>query len=368
MKDYPLMAAIMISFIVTVAFLLALRPVAVSVGLVDRPGGRKLHVGDVPIIGGIAMFIGIIGGFVVLGAANSVTFGLAFAFFLLVAIGALDDKYAVAAFVRVLVQIAAVLIMTFGTQLYLQSIGDPFGLGAIHLGPFALAATLIIALTVINAYNLVDGVDGLAGALALIALIAVSVVGGMSAISTSIALIVAGSTVGFLLFNFPVAANRPVRTFMGDAGSTLLGFTVFWATLAVSQGEEAAISPVVGLWFASIPVYDSLTCIVRRVMAGKSPFKPGRDHFHHTLLRGGFRVRQKLGILGGLQALYACFAVVSHKFGMPDFALFGIWCGLGLTQRLVIRAVSRRHRLYMIRKLRAGELGPYRTARVRAPR
>ena len=297
MKYQPLLAAIVISFVVTVAFLVALRPLAISVGLVDRPGGRKRHVGNVPIIGGIAMFIGIIAGLVVFGVANNVTISLAFAYFLLVVIGALDDKFGVAASVRVLVQVAAVLILAYGTKWYLQSIGDPFGQGTIDLGPFALVGTLVVALTVINAYNLVDGVDGLAGILALVALMAVSIAGGFAATSTAIALIVAGSTIGFLLFNFPVVINRSVRTFMGDAGSTMLGFTIFWVTLGVSQGEAAIISPVVGLWFASIPVYDSLTCFVRRLMAGKSPFKPGRDHFHHELKRGGFGVRQMLAIL-----------------------------------------------------------------------
>ncbi len=365
MKDHSLISAIVISFVVTVAFLIALRPLAINIGLVDRPGGRKLHVGNVPIIGGIAMFVGVFAGLVVFGMANNVTISLAFAYFLLVVIGAIDDKYAVAASVRVLVQIAAVLILTFGSKLYLYSIGDPFGIGPIDLGLFALAGTLVVALTVINAYNLVDGVDGLAGILALIALSAVSVVGGVTASSTAIALIVAGSTIGFLLFNFPVIVNRPIRTFMGDAGSTMLGFTIFWVTLGVSQGEAAIISPVVGLWFASIPVYDSLTCFVRRLMAGKSPFTPGRDHFHHELHRGGFGVRQKLAILGGLQAFYASVAVTAHFLGAPDFLLFGAWSFLGLTQRWVIRTVSKRHRLYVLKCLREGSLSPYYARRAR---
>ena len=368
MSEFPVIPASAVAFAITVAFMIALRPVAASINLVDRPAGRKRHVGDVPIIGGLAMFIGVLSGLAVFGIVNSVSIGLVFSFFLLVAIGAVDDKYSIPALIRVLVQVASVLIMTYGSKLALTSLGNPFGFGEILLGPLTLIGTLVVAVTVINAYNLVDGVDGLAAILALIALFAVAIVGGAGVISTFVALVVAASVFGFLIFNFPVIANRPIRSFMGDAGSTLLGFTVFWVTLSVSQGSEAIISPVFGLWFASIPVYDSLTCFVRRLKAGKSPFEPGRDHFHHTLHRGGLGVRQVLAILAGIQAAYAIIAIIAHFAGVPDVVMFAAWCGLGLSQRWVIRAIAKRHRLYLFRLLRAGELGPYRTARARSLR
>ncbi len=368
MSELHILPASAIAFAVTAAFMVALRPVAMSIGLVDRPGGRKLHIGNIPIIGGLAMFLGIVAGLVAIGVVSRASVSLVFSLFLLVMIGAFDDRYSVSALVRVVVQIAAILIMAYGSESFLFSIGDPFGVGEIHLGPLTLASTIIVALTVINAYNLVDGVDGLAGMLAVIALIAVAVVGGFSAISTYVALIVASSIGAFLLFNFPVIANRAVRSFMGDAGSTLLGFTIFWVTLSISQGESAIISPVIGLWFAAIPVFDSLTCFVMRLIAGKSPFQPGRDHFHHTLKRGGFGVRQTLGILSGLQMFYAILAIVAHYLGVFDVALFVTWSLLGLTQRWVIKSISLRHRLYLFRQLRAGGLGPYRQARARALR
>jgi UDP-GlcNAc:undecaprenyl-phosphate GlcNAc-1-phosphate transferase len=366
MSDYPIFPASVVAFAITIAFMIALRPFAKSVGLVDRPGGRKYHVGDVPIIGGLAMFTGVLAGLAVVGIGEINSLGIVFSFLLLVLIGAIDDKYGVSAMVRVLVQTAAILIITFGSGLTLASIGDPFGTGEILLGPFALLGTLLVGLTVMNSYNLVDGVDGLAGILALIVLIAVAVVGDVNASSTVISVIVAATIFGFLIFNFPVVANRSVRSFMGDAGSILLGFTVFWATLGVSQGENATISPVVGLWFAAMPVFDCLTCFVKRLRAGQSPFRPGRDHFHHTLHRGGFAVREKLAILAGLQVIYATCAILAHTTGVADVYLFGTWCIVGLSQHWMIRAVSLRHRLYIFRMLRAGKLGPYRAARARA--
>jgi UDP-GlcNAc:undecaprenyl-phosphate GlcNAc-1-phosphate transferase len=179
-----------------------------------------------------------------------------------------------------------------------------------------------------------------------VALISVAVVGGIDHPSAAIALTAAASIVAFLIFNFPTTLNRNVRSFMGDAGSTLLGFTIVWVTLGVSQGAGAVISPVHCLWFAAIPIFDSLTCFVRRVLKGKSPFAPGRDHFHHTLLRAGFGVRQKLSILTGLQALYAIIGILGHFAGVADYYMFAAWSVLGITQYRIIRILARSYRVY----------------------
>ncbi len=329
-----------IALVVTIVFLIALRPLAKSVGLVDRPGGRKDHIGDVPIIGGIAMFIGVFAGLALMQGATVLIATLLLASFLLVVIGVLDDKYALSAGVRIAIQVAVVLIMFYGSGFGLTDIGDPFGMGIVSLGPFALIFTTIVSLTVINAYNLIDGADGLAGSLALVALLAIALVGGYSDPSTAIALTVSASVIGFLVFNFPLTWNRPVRTFMGDAGSTFLGFTILWVVLGASQGADRLVSPVVGLWFASVPIYDCLTCFVKRVWAGKSPFKPGRDHFHHVLNRGAPQARRTIVILTALQIVYAGIGLVGHYAGAPDALMFAGWSILGLTQFAIIRRLA----------------------------
>ena len=175
---------------------------------------------------------------------------------------------------------------------------------------------------------------------------------GFGSVHGAIALTASATVVGYLLFNFPLSWNRSMRSFMGDAGSTLLGFTVVWVALGISQGSERLISPVHCLWFASIPIYDCLTCFVRRSRAGKSPFTPGRDHFHHTLLRGGLKARQTLALLTGLQGLYACIGLLGHFAGVPDAAMFAGWSVLGLTQRFVIKTVARHWRGSRIRRRR----------------
>jgi UDP-GlcNAc:undecaprenyl-phosphate GlcNAc-1-phosphate transferase len=356
MSPSAVFPAIAVALIVTIAFMFALRPLAKRVGLVDRPGGRKLHTGDIPIIGGIAMFAGIFSGLSILGLDLNFLLSIFVASFLLVTIGVIDDKYPLPAAARMTTQVAVVLIMIYGADLYLADIGDPFGTGLITTGPFMLIFTALVTLTMINAYNMIDGIDGLAGSLAMVAMVSVAAVAGINNAFGAMALVIAASVFSFLLFNFPVKWNRPVRSFMGDAGSTLLGFTIVWATLGVAQGEARVISPVHALWFAAVPIFDCLTCFVRRSLQGKSPFTPGRDHYHHTLKEGGFGVRQRLGILTGIQLVYAIIGLTGHFAGVPDYVMFTAWSILGLSQRIIICRVARSSHLLRWTQARPSEL------------
>ena len=146
---------------------------------------------------------------------------------------------------------------------------------------------MVITLTVINAFNFVDGIDGLAASMALIALVAGGLASGLSGSPAAIAVIACGAILGFLPFNFPGNPNSRIRTFMGDAGSTLLGFIVVWFTIAISQGDNRSLSPVAALWFALMPLSDFFYCVARRAAKRKLPLHPGREHFHYMLTRAG---------------------------------------------------------------------------------
>lgn len=346
-------AAAAIAFFVAAMFMLALRPAAFAIGLTDAPGGRKFHEGHIPVTGGIAMFLGTFAGASILDISGSLLLSMLLASTLLVVIGVLDDRFHLSAAARLSSQVVAILLMVFGAGLSLQDIGDPFGTGTLFTGRLSLFITMLVFVAMINAYNFVDGADGLAGTLALIGLLAVTVVCGIFHPIGALSLTVAAAIGGFLLFNFPTVFNRSVRAFMGDAGSTLLGFTIAWVTLSICQGTERLISPVHCLWFAAIPIFDFFTCFVRRILKSKSPFLPGRDHFHHILIRGRFGVRKTLGILTGLQALYALVGLSGYFGGIPDAVMFSAWAIAGFSQIWVIRLISKHHRHYVWRKRRA---------------
>ncbi len=174
---------------------------------------------------------------------------------------------------------------------------------------------------------MLDGMDGLAGGLSMIALIAVGYLtfAGNLHVTAAASLVFIGAIGAFLVFNFPTRFNRRIRCFMGDAGSTLLGFIVVALCIRVSQRHDAAASPVTMLWLVALPLYELIWSTVRRFMRGGSPFVGDRRHFHYLLLRAGFGPRTTFGLLILMAAGLATFSILLHRAGVHDavsFALF----------------------------------------------
>jgi len=341
-----------LAFAVTVVLTLTLRPLAVRLCITDKPGGRKQHIGEIPLVGGIAMFIGIL--VATMSAVQPMgRWTLLVPAALLVIVGVIDDRYNVGVSARLTAQICAALIMMIGGGLYLRDVGDPFGTGRLGLGIFAIPVSVLVALSVINAFNFIDGIDGLAASMALIGLAAGGLATGLTAPAVSVAAMACGATLGFLLFNFPVFRNRHLRTFMGDAGSTLLGFIVVWFALSISQGADRSLSPVAALWFALMPLSDFFSCFVRRLVRGKMPLHAGREHFHYMLMRAGLSARQVLAVLVAFSAFYAAVGLIGASLRVADWALFAPWITLLGLQSFIIRglAVHVRHRRWRAAKV-----------------
>lgn len=330
---------IALAFAVTVILTFILRPIALHLRLTDKPGGRKRHEGEVPLVGGIAMLIGLI----VAALISAQTAG-GWAFLvpaaLLVTVGVIDDRYGIGAATRLVAQIGAALVMMIGGGLYLRDIGDPFGTGLLGLGFLAIPLSVVMVVSVINAFNFIDGIDGLAASMTLIALAGGMLLAGGRAPAESVAVMACGAILGFLPFNFPAYRNRHLRTFMGDAGSTLLGFLVVWFALTICQGPDRSMSPVVALWFVLMPLADFFSCFVRRMVRGKMPLQAGREHFHYMLMRAGLSGRQVLGVLVGLGLCYAAVGLIAARYGLPDWALFAPWFTLLAVQYFMIRTLA----------------------------
>jgi len=341
-----------LAFAVTVVLTLTLRPLALRLRITDKPGGRKQHIGEIPLVGGIAMFIGIL---VAAMAAVQPTgrWTLLVPAALLVIVGVIDDRYNIGVSARLAAQICAALIMMIGGGLYLRDVGDPFGTGRLGLGILAIPVSVLVTLSVINAFNFIDGIDGLAASTALIGLAAGGLAIGLRAPAVSVAAMACGATLGFLLFNFPALRNRRLRTFMGDAGSTLLGFLVVWFALSISQGENRSLSPVAALWFALMPLSDFFSCFIRRLARGKMPLQAGREHFHYVLMRAGLSGRQVLAVLVAFNVFYSAVGLIGARYKLPDWALFAPWFTLLVLQHLIIRglAVHLRHRRWSTSKV-----------------
>ena len=327
------------SFGLTLLAIFALRPLAIAVDLVDRPGGRKTHFGDVPIVGGLAMLLGIVLGGGLLPPHAAPSAALLAACSVLVTVGLVDDRFEISPWARLPVQIVAAVIVMLGAGAAVSTLGDPLGTGTIEFTQFgSVIFTVAIVMAAINAFNMLDGLDGLAGAIALIGFVALAVVSGTDG-GAGQSLVIAGSVAAFLVFNMPSQFNRRVRCFMGDSGSTLLGFCVAWLCLLVSQGPGREVAPVTTLWVVALPVYEVVWSTVRRLLRGTSPFRPDSKHFHHLLLAAGFGVRGTFAILATFALLLASFGVFAHQAGLSDtvsFALLAV-CGVAVV-RLTYRA------------------------------
>lgn len=317
--------------LVTILFMCALRPVARGLELIDRPGGRKRHVGDVPVIGGFAMTMGLL-----VASSFSASSVTGFPFFLsglltLVVIGGLDDRYDLPPAVRFLAQMCSALLMVAGAGIFVSDLGDVFFNGPVNLGWFSVPFTVLIVLSAINAFNMFDGSDGIAGAQALVALLFLGAAGIAAGATSHLPLIAAltGCVLGFLVFNWPSKRTANMRSFMGDAGSTMLGFSLAWISVELSQGESRAISPVVILWIFTLPLFDLFSSMIRRVWRRQSPFHGDSEHLHHTLKRRGLSSRRVAQVVLAAAAIAAGIGVAGYWVGLPDGCLFLCWLVAG---------------------------------------
>ncbi|MFL2554038.1 MAG: MraY family glycosyltransferase [Candidatus Rariloculaceae bacterium] len=314
------------ALIVTLLFIMVLRPVALAIGLVDIPGGRKTHDSPTPVIGGVAMYIGFLFASILLGL-EPVFSSLLIGASLLIVVGAIDDRFELPPALRLIAQTCAVLVMIFMADLKLDNIGSPlffdFGLGA-----FAVPFTILVTLTVINAFNTIDGIDGLAGGVAFIVL-GFMVIFSIGNDALALILLLMAVVAGFLICNFPLWSDRQAKCFMGDAGSTFLGFAMAWLGISLTQGESASMSAVTGLWLVAVPIYDVVTSILRRIVRGRSPFMPDRDHFHHVLMRQGLSARATLAVILTLSCITGFVGLTGEVFNVPDGIMFLLWLVFG---------------------------------------
>lgn len=296
------------SFLLALIITPALRCVAVRNGTLDYPDERKLHKVAVPGIGGIAIVISfsiVMGlGYVLYGRGLKEPIpslaGLSIGAMIISLVGIWDDLWVVKARNKLLGQFAAVLVlMPFG--FIIRELNIPFvGVVAIRW-ELGLLLSLFWATGVVNTINFIDGMDGLAAGVSITissALLVLSVITGQPLMAV-ICLILAGSALGFLRYNF-----HPASIFMGDCGAMFLGLILAAVSIKVIF-QNAAINTncLIPVLFFGLPIIDTSWAIVRRTIIRESPFKADCYHTHHRLLELGCTQRQAAVILYGISLL-----------------------------------------------------------------
>lgn len=276
---------VVIACMVSVLCIQLMRPIAIRIGLVDIPGGRKAHRGHIPLIGGLAMFFGFCFASLTLDISLQPYRSLFAGAFLLVFMGVADDFHELSARMRLVAQLLVSLLMVFWGKIYLSQFGDFFVVHTIHLGVFGIVLTIIVTIGLINAKNMLDGMNGLAGGLSFIELAFLGYLAWHAGRvnDAKIIFVLMGAIFGFLLFNFPFK-NHKKLVFMGDAGSMLLGFVLTWFCISLSQyNPNPASNPVTFVWVIIIPLFDMVGVFILRLLSRRSPLLPDRLHLHYQL-------------------------------------------------------------------------------------
>lgn len=286
---------------------------AVRVGAIDKPRGRGLAAGGVPLLGGVAMLAGVL---VALGLAlapfSEQTAAIAQAAVLITVIGVLDDRFDLLPGVKLIAQIIAAVLVVNGGVL-VENVTIPF-IGPLQFDWASGPLTVLGLVAVMNIVNFSDGMDGLAAGVSAIAAVAFAIVAfdlGRTEAGT-LAAITAGAALGFLLFNFP-----PASIYMGDAGALLLGLLLGCVAIQGAVKTTAALALVLPLIILAVPVLDTAFVVLRRLKYRTPVYNADKEHFHHRFDRIGFSARRTVLVLYLWTAVVAGVAV-SSRF-LPAF-------------------------------------------------
>lgn len=300
---------------VSALLIVILQRLAPAFALVDYPDRRKRHDGVVPLCGGIAIFTTFIA--IVFFQNDGVTLPLNFWAGLLITllVGVIDDRNELSAVKRLAAQFAAawILVNPFAGASIATGIALPDALIGISF-PLLTVVAILFVIGLINSWNMIDGVDGLAGGTAAVALFWLAVIASWTGVHQLVlpTIVLLAAVCGFLVFNMRSPWCAKAKIFLGDAGSTALGAAI--AYLVISLSMRAQIAFPVLLWIVIIPVADTLSLIVRRLYAGRSPLAADRNHLHHLLLDRTISPAATTGIIAAASALcggVGCLGIVT---------------------------------------------------------
>lgn len=320
MSEYIVIGTIIAAFAVAAVlsyfFTPPVKNFAHKVGAIDVPkDARRMHQKPIPRLGGLAIYGGFLCSILIFGQLDETMLCVLLGAAIIVALGIFDDVLALGAKLKFVVQIVAAAIpvcigdLQIGLFTNLNPLSDtPF----VHLGILAVPVTIIWIVGITNAVNLIDGLDGLAvgvSSIAAITMLAVALLTGNMPIAITMAAL-AGACIGFMPYNL-----NPAKIFMGDTGSTFLGYMLATVSIMGLFKFYAVISFAVPFLILGLPIFDTANAIIRRVAAGRSPMSPDRGHVHHKLIDMGFNQKQAVAILYAISATLGLTAVVLTSSG-----------------------------------------------------
>lgn len=317
--DYTLVRFILLALIVATLISFGTTPLvkkmAYKVGAIDVPkDSRRMHKVPIPRLGGLAIFLGFILSVLLFAEIDRSTRGILIGSIMIVILGVLDDIMALRALPKFLVQIAAAGVAVYYGNV-IQFISNPVLTSAsryLNLGNWAIPLTIVWIVAITNAVNFIDGLDGLAVGVSAISS-ATLLVTAILVSEGNVAVIMAallGACLGFIPYNM-----NPAKIFMGDTGSTFLGYILATVSIQGLFKMYAIISFAVPFLILGLPIFDICFAILRRLAKGQNPMHADRGHVHHRLIDMGFNQKQAVAIAYMITAILGLAAVVLTSSG-----------------------------------------------------
>ena len=279
--------------------------ISYHVGALDYPNERKVHKKPMPVMGGLMIYLGFLFGYMLFAPQSTQMLAILIASFIVVITGILDVIKPLRAREKLVGQVVAALIIVFYGKILLNDISF-FGY-YFDFGWLAYPITIVFIVAVMNCINLIDGLDGLADGISMIFFITIGVLAfimhNLGSLEITIAFIMIGACLGFLIFNF-----NPAKIFMGEIGSMFLGFMIAVVCLLGFKAVTLT-SLVVPMLILAIPILDTLFAILRRIIHHKPIYEADKQHLHHQLLNKKFSQKTTVLIIYAVSILFSSASV-----------------------------------------------------------
>ena len=308
-------AALITAMVVSLITTPVVKSLAFKVGAVDVPkDNRRMHDHPIPRMGGLAIFFGFLLSTLLYVQMTPQFRGMLLGSVIIVVLGIFDDIYALGAKFKLAVQIVAALVAVLSGNV-IQILSNPNIFSADpwwELGWLSYPVTVLWIVAITNAVNLIDGLDGLACGVSTISALTMLVI-SLAVADAPVAIVMAalaGGCIGFLPYNL-----NPAKIFMGDTGSTFLGFILAVMSIQGLFKFYTIISFAVPFLMLGLPIFDTCFAFIRRIAHGQSPMHPDRSHVHHRLIDMGFNQKQAVAVLYIISAILGLCAVVLTTSG-----------------------------------------------------
>lgn len=326
--------ALIVAMFITMMLIPPLMRSAERFSFVDVPDARKVHKAPVPRIGGVAMVAGAVTPVLLWMHPSQDVQGLLYGIALILFFGVWDDRAALDYRLKFFGQLLAICVVVFYGGVLIRFI--PFHSFEPIPDYVAYPLTVFALLGVTNAINLSDGLDGLAAGTTFLSVGMISLMAYMvhDYDMFMLAMAVLGCIIGFLRFN-----THPAQIFMGDGGSQFLGFTVGVLVIQLTQKSGTILSPAMPLLLLGLPLIDTFLVMGQRLVEGRSPFRPDKNHLHHKLMALGLDHYEAVVAIYSLQTLLVTLAYfLRYHSDLASVAVFfGALVGIGAFFPLVAR-------------------------------